>query len=92
MEHAEAQSLFPAYFGGSLPREQTRDLHQHFKGCEACRTRIRLEKTMGDRMLGEVGKSLSSPQVQGQIAKNRDLLIKILLLFALAWAGYKYKR
>ena len=91
MEHAEAQSLFTAYFNGTLSREQTRALHVHFKDCEACRSRIRLEKAMGDRKLRLDDNSLASPQVQNQIAKNRDLLIKILLLFALAWAVYKYK-
>ena len=93
MEHSEAQSLYPAYNNGSLSREQVRDFHAHLKTCEDCRSRIRVQ---GAAARSKVSKakdlSLASPETQAQMAKNRDLLIKVLALMALGWLVWRLKR
>lgn len=93
MTHAEAERLLPAYHAGALDREGTRALHAHFKDCELCRSGIRLRRAAAQRGLPEKDAGgLVSPEVQGQIARNRDLLVKILLLGVAAWAVWKWKR
>jgi hypothetical protein len=89
--HAEAERLYDRYFQGALERAETRALHAHFKDCELCRSRIRLGRAAAPR--GDGGaQGLSSPETQRQIARNRDLLIKILLLGVAAWAVFKWKK
>ena len=92
MDHSEAQSLFADYFAGRLDRQATRALHGHFKECEICRTRIRLERA---QLLGGRGpreRAPGAPDIQAQMARNRDLLIKILLVMIAAYFVYKMKR
>jgi hypothetical protein len=94
MEHREAEALLPAYEAGRLDREGTRALHAHFKACEACQSRIRLRRaaaSAGPRAAGRA-QGLSDPETQRMIARNRDLLIKILLLLVAAWAVFKWRR
>jgi len=92
MDHAQASSLIKDYFAGRLDREMTRALHAHFNTCDACRARLRLQKAgvLASRDLMDRG--LAAPETQAQIARNRDLLIKILLLMVLAWFVWKFKR
>jgi hypothetical protein len=91
MTHAEAERLYDRYAQGSLERAETRELHAHFKGCELCRSRIRLRRAAAPSDDGSE-RGLSSPETQRQIARNRDLLIKILLLGVAAWAVLKWKK
>jgi len=92
MNHAEAERLFERYDQGKLDRSTTRDLHAHFKDCELCRSRIRLHRAAAPSGAAAQAQGLSSPETQRQIARNRDLLIKILLLGVAAWAVFKWKR
>jgi hypothetical protein len=94
MDHAEAVKLLPAYDAGSLGREDTRALHLHFKGCDACQSRIRLRRAVSHAGPDASGplQGLADPETQRQIARNRDLLIKILLLMVAAWAVFKWRR
>jgi len=91
MDHAQADSLLKDYFAGRLDRETVRALHGHFKECQACRSRMRLLKAGmdGERLRPDLGPA--APEVQAQIVRNRDLLIKILLLMLLAWFVWKFK-
>ena len=91
MTHAEAERLYDRYSQGKLERAETRELHAHFKDCELCRSRIRLQRAAAPSDDGRE-RGLSSPETQRQIARNRDLLIKILLLGVAAWAVLKWKR
>jgi|GEM_PF-4492278 hypothetical protein len=91
MTHAEAERLHERYFQGKLDRAETRDLHAHFKDCELCRSRIRLRRAAAPSDGALESPGLSSPETQRQIARNRDLLIKILLLGVAAWAVFKWK-
>jgi hypothetical protein len=91
MTHAEASQSFDAYFAGSLDRESTRALHQHLKTCESCQSRVRVQHAMGKSSLKETSKELTSPETQAAIARNRDLLIKILLLLVFGWAIYRLR-
>ena len=92
MTHAEAERLQERYFQGKLDRAETRGLHAHFKDCELCRSRIRLRRAAAPSGADAEGRGLSSPETQRQIARNRDLLVKILLLGVAAWAVFKWKR
>ncbi|HXB97166.1 MAG TPA: hypothetical protein VNZ54_03885 [bacterium] len=92
MTHPEAERLYDAYFQGTLDRAATRDLHAHFKDCEQCRSRIRLRRAAAPTRDAVEARGLSSPETQRQIARNRDLLIKILLLGVAAWAVFKWKK
>jgi anti-sigma factor RsiW len=86
MTHAEAEAQFAAYNEGKLDRETTRAFHQHLKGCEACQSRVRLQNLVGKSKGRQASNALTSPETQAAIARNRDLLIKILLLLVLGWA------
>lgn len=94
MDHARATQLLPAYESGTLGREETRDLHAHFKACEACQSRIRLRRAA--LQAGGAGRlrprGLEDPEIQRMMARNRDLLVKILLLLVAAWAVFKWRR
>lgn len=92
MEHEQAQRLFKDYFSGRLGGEQGRAFQQHIKGCEACRTRVRLESARVRGTLQNEDRGLAAPAVQEQMARNRDLLIKVLLLLGLAFFVWKMKR
>lgn len=92
MDHPQAETLLPAYFAGRLDRETMRAFHAHLKGCEICRSRMRLQKAVAQSEGDRPDKSLTSPDTQAQIARNRDLLIKILLLMIFAWFVWKFKR
>lgn len=85
MTHAEAESLFPAYNKGLMDRAQVRAFHAHLKECEACQSRVRLQATWTRSKQSLPRAELTSPETQKAIARNRDLLIKILLLLVLAW-------
>jgi hypothetical protein len=91
VDHAEAERLYDRYFQGKLDRSETRELHAHFKDCERCRSRVRLQRAAAPTASGGA-QGLSSPETQRQIARNRDLLIKILILGVAAWAVFKWKR
>jgi hypothetical protein len=92
MEHEQAQRLFRDYFEGRLAGAQAREFQQHLKSCEPCRTRVRLESARVRGTLQNEDRGLASPAVQEQMARNRDLLIKILLLAGLAFFVWKMKR
>jgi anti-sigma factor ChrR (cupin superfamily) len=92
MDHDEAESKFNDYFKGRLDREAARELAVHFKSCEACRSRIRLQKAVVQGRKSESDRGMASPEIQAQMGRNRDLLIKILLVMLLAWLVYKFKR
>jgi hypothetical protein len=86
MTHAEAEAQFAAYNEGKLSREETRAFHQHLKGCETCQSRVRLQNLVGRSKKHQASNELTSPETQASIARNRDLMVKILLLLVLAWA------
>jgi len=89
--HAEAEALLPAYQAGTLERGQMRALHQHFKECETCRTRIRLRRAVATpSRTFEAG--LTNPEIQKQVARNRDLLVKILVLMLFGWLVWRLRR
>ena len=94
MDHARATQVLPAYESGALGREETRDLHAHFKACEACQSRIRLRRAAAQA--GGPGRlrprGPEDPETQRMMARNRDLLVKILLLLVAAWAVFKWRR
>jgi hypothetical protein len=92
MTHAGAERLYDSYFQGKLDRAATRELHAHFKDCELCRSRIRLQRAAARSAGDSPAPGLASPETQRQIARNRDLLVKILLLGVAAWAVFKWKR
>ena len=92
LTHAQAEALLPGYQDGSLSREQVRGLHAHFKDCEACRSRIRLRRAMATgRQAGKESSGLP-PEVQAQMARNRDLMIKILALMVFALLVWRFRR
>lgn len=91
MTHSEATNAFPAYFNGTLGREEVRGLHAHLKDCDACRARVRLQKAIGQSSLQKPSNSLVSPETQSAMARNRDLLVKLLILMVLAWAVFRFK-
>ncbi len=92
MTHTEAESLFPAYNKSLLDRGQTRAFHAHLKECEACQARVRLQSTWARSKSSLPSAELTSPETQKAIARNRDLLIKILLMMVIAWAATRLKR
>lgn len=91
MTHREAEALFPAYDKGSLERAQVRGFHAHLKDCEACQARVRMQSTWAKASQAAPDLSLASPETQKAIARNRDLLIKILLLLVFAWAVFRLR-
>jgi hypothetical protein len=91
MTHSEAANSFDAYFAGKLDRETTRALHQHLKTCESCQSRVRVQHAMGKSKMKEPSKELTSPETQAAMARNRDLLVKILLLLVFAWAIHRFR-
>ena len=92
MNHREAEALFPAYNQGALERSQVRDFHAHLKACEACQAHVRMQSTWAKASQAAPDLSLASPETQKAIARNRDLLIKILLLLVFAWAVFRLRR
>jgi len=92
MEHAEAIRVMPAYHQGGLDRETVRAFHTHIKTCEDCRSRIRLQGAAARGKASPSSQGLASPETQAQIARNRDMMVKILALMALAWAVWKFKQ
>lgn len=90
--HSEAEALLPGYREGSLDREQVRALHAHFKDCEACRTRIRLQRAVAGSQAGPDLSGLASPEIQKQMARNRDLLVKILILLLFGFLVWRFRR
>lgn len=92
MDHARAEGLFDDYRAGRLDRETTRELHQHFKVCEDCRLRIRLERARvdGARNSGDQGQPASG--AERQIRNNRVQLFWILALMLFAYFIWKVKR
>jgi hypothetical protein len=92
MTHNEAEKLYGAYQKGSLSREQVKDFHAHLKGCEACQSRFRMQNMLGKAQVRKTEQSLLSPETQAAMARNRDLLVKLLILLILAWAVFKFKR
>jgi hypothetical protein len=91
MTHAEAERSFDAYFANTLDREQVRGLHLHLKDCEACQARVRLQRALGQAAQSGPSKALTSPETQAAMARNRDLLVKILILLALAWGATRLR-
>lgn len=91
MTHDQAVPLLDAYRHGRLDREVVRQLHAHFKDCEACRSLIRLQRAAleGRTAMDELG--LVSPEIQKQMARNRDLMIKILLLMFFALLVWRHR-
>jgi anti-sigma factor RsiW len=92
MDHGEAKGLFPAYFAGRLDPATARELQRHIKDCEACRTRVGLERASIKAKPGRDERGLASPETQQQMSRNRDLLIKILMLMVFAYFVLKMKR
>jgi hypothetical protein len=92
MTHGEAEKLYLAYQKGTLSREQVRDFHAHMKGCETCQSRFRMQNMLGKAQARKSDQSLLSPETQAAMARNRDLLVKLLILLILAWAVIKLKR
>lgn len=92
LSHSQAEGLLPSYQAGTLSREQVRALHLHFKDCEACRSRIRLQRAMAGRQGAADEGGLASPELQKQMARNRDLLIKVLLLMVFAFFVWRFRR
>jgi anti-sigma factor RsiW len=92
VEHAEAQSKWEAYDRGALPREEVRAMNLHLKTCEACQSRVRLRRFQADAKRAQARLGVPPPGVQAQMARNRDLLVKILLLMGLAALIWKIKR
>jgi anti-sigma factor RsiW len=92
MDHVKAAGLLDAYFKGELDRPTMREMNQHFKDCEACRSQIRLRKAhlTGSRAGSPEG--AASPEIQAQMARNRDLLVKILLVMLAAWFIWRLKK
>ncbi len=82
------------YHAGRLDPGRMRELHAHFKVCEACRTKLRLGRAAAGaaREREREPGGLASPELQAQIARNRDLLIKVFLLMVFAWLVWKLKR
>lgn len=91
MNHREAERLFPAYNKGALERAQVREFHAHLKECEICQSRVRMQSTWAKASQAAPDLSLASPETQKAIARNRDLLIKILLLLVFAWAVFRLR-
>ena len=91
MTHAEAERSFDAYFANKLDRAQVRGLHLHLKDCEVCQSRVRLQNALGKSARTGLSKSLTSPETQAAMARNRDLLIKILILMAIAWGATRLR-
>ena len=89
MTHAEAQACLGAYLSGGLDRESTRGLHAHLKECEACQSHVRLQHALG-KSAQPVLTGLP-PETQAAMARNRDLLVKILLLLVFGWAVFKMR-
>ncbi len=46
---------------------------------------------MGKSKMKEPSKELTSPETQAAMARNRDLLVKILLLLVFGWAVYRLR-
>lgn len=91
MTHAEAQAALAAYHANALDRESVRSFHAHLKGCEDCRRSIRLRRADLGRQSKRGQKKALMTEVEARMAKNRDLLIKILLLGALAALFFRLK-
>lgn len=90
MTHNEADRIFSIYQHGSLDREQTRAFHQHLKECETCQSKVRIQSTLMRSKQGEPADF--SGETQKAMARNRDLLVKLLLLMVAAWAVYRMRR
>lgn len=89
MNHEEAQAKLEAYFQGSLDRETVRAFHAHLKGCEACRSSIRI-RGAGARARRAGGFDGTLPaETRRQMAQNRAMLFRILLLMLLAALIYR---
>lgn len=92
MDHQRAEGLWADYDAGRLDRATVRELHEHLKGCELCRSRVRLRKlSQGGRQAME-DRNVASPEIQAQMARNRDLLVKVLILMAFAAFIWHMKR
>lgn len=89
MTHSEAEKVWEAYQAGELPREDTRRLHQHMKECEACQARVRVQATLSKAARRSLD-TADPDRVERQMARNRDLLVKFLLLAVAAWAVYRF--
>jgi hypothetical protein len=91
MEHNEAQRLLPDYNRGSLTREQVRAFHAHLKGCEACQASMRVRHAVAKAKQAGPDESLP-PALQAHVVKNRELLVKILLVMLLGALIFKLKK
>lgn len=92
MDHAEAAPLLADYFAGRLDKARSRELQRHFKDCDACRLRISVVRAGKKGGLGGLDRAPAAPGIQEQMARNRDLLVKILLLMAFAFFVMKMRR
>lgn len=91
MTHAEAQASLVAYHANALDRDAVRRFHAHLKDCEDCRRSMRLRRADLGVRRNRFRRENLPPEVQSQMAKNRDLLIKVLLLGALAALFFRLK-
>ncbi len=96
MDHARAASLQEDYFRGRLDRATVRELHEHLKACEECRSRVRLRRAGADAeregRIGRGARDADMDAIQARIVGNRNLLIQILLLLVFAWFVWRMKR
>lgn len=90
MEHAEAQRLLPDYNRGALTREQVRAFHAHLKGCEACQASLRVRHAAAKARQAGPQDELP-PALQAHVVKNRELLVKILLVMLLGALIFKIR-
>jgi anti-sigma factor RsiW len=91
MTHEEAEALFDAYFSGSLEREQVRAFHAHLKDCEDCRSLIRI-RGAGTRARRPSADGRMPQDLQAQMARNRSMLFRIVLLLLLAAWIFKVRQ
>jgi hypothetical protein len=79
------------YNRGDLDREQTRAFHIHLKSCEICQASMRVRHAAAKAKQAGPEDELP-PALKAHVAKNRDLLVKILILLALGALVFKLKR
>ncbi len=89
MNHAQVEKVWGAYQAGELDRESTRQLHEHLKECDVCQARVRVQAALSKA--GRRDGMIPDPdRLERQMARNRDLMVKFLLLLVAAWAVYRF--
>jgi hypothetical protein len=92
MDHAEAQARWDDYFASRLSREEVRAFHDHLKDCEDCQAAIRIRRA-GLRVRRSTDLDGGGPgDLQAQLARNRALLWRLLLLLFAAALVWRLKR